>query len=128
MKILCSVQMGYDTTVLGQTMRSIAVARALQRRGHEVVFLVGEKLAPIVAQHGIRVREAPSSLELAPSFLAAQASAEERARLLSAFESSLPGLIAVDAAAIADERPHALLAANLTGAIAAHAAGIPSAI
>jgi UDP:flavonoid glycosyltransferase YjiC (YdhE family) len=129
MKILCSTQMGYDSTVLGQTMRSIAVARALRRRGHEVVFLTGAKLAPIVAQHGLRALEAPpSDPALAPSFLAALGTAEDRARALAAFESSIPDLIAVDARAIAAERPDAVLAANLTGAIAAHAAGIPSAI
>jgi UDP:flavonoid glycosyltransferase YjiC (YdhE family) len=129
MKILCSTQMGYDSTVLGQTMRSIAVARALQRRGHEVVFLAGAKLAPIVAQHGLRVREAPpSDPALSPSFLSALGSAEERARGLAILESSLPRLIAIDAEAIAVERPDAVLAANLTGAVAARATGIPSAV
>jgi UDP:flavonoid glycosyltransferase YjiC (YdhE family) len=129
MKVLCSTQMGYDATVLGQTMRSIAVARALRRRGHEVVFLAGAKLAPIVAQHGLRVREAPPSHPaLAPSFLSALGSAEERAQALSALESSIPGLIAIDAEAIAAERPDVVLAANLTGAVAARAAGIPSAL
>lgn len=129
MKILCSTQMGYDSTVLGQTMRSIAVARALQRRGHEVVFLAGKKLAPIVAQHGLRALEAPpSDRMLTPSFLAALGSEEDRARALEAFESSLPDLLAVDAGAIAAERPDAVLAANLTGAVAARAARIPSAL
>ena len=129
MRVLCSTQMGYDSTVLGQTMRSIAVARALERGGHEVVFLAGAKLAPIVAQHGLRVIEAPvPDPTFAPALLSAMGSPEERAQALARLAAALPDLIDVDAKAIAAERPDVLLGANLTGAIAARAAGIPSAL
>jgi UDP:flavonoid glycosyltransferase YjiC (YdhE family) len=42
---------------LGQTMRVMAVARALQKKGHEVKILVGDQQIPVVKDHCLDVIE-----------------------------------------------------------------------
>ncbi len=38
MKVLCTAQMGTGN-VIGQTMRVAAIAKTLQRRGHDIKFI-----------------------------------------------------------------------------------------
>ncbi|HBF39459.1 MAG TPA: hypothetical protein DDW50_19335, partial [Firmicutes bacterium] len=63
MKILCTSQIG-SSTVLGQTMRVIAIAKALQQRGAQVKYLAGGKLIPVVQSHGIKIIPLPPMPEI----------------------------------------------------------------
>jgi len=47
-RVACTTEMGFASTVLGQTMRVLAVAKALSGRGHEVFFYTSKALLPIV--------------------------------------------------------------------------------
>ena len=56
MKVLCTAQMGMGT-IMGQTMRVVAIAKALQRQGHDIRFIAAGKLIPIIKNCGIDVIE-----------------------------------------------------------------------
>ncbi|HEY3424808.1 MAG TPA: hypothetical protein VGL27_08440, partial [Negativicutes bacterium] len=42
---------------MGQTMRVVAIAKELQRRGHEVKFLAGDKMIAVIQGYGLEVIE-----------------------------------------------------------------------
>ncbi|HBE77390.1 MAG TPA: hypothetical protein DDW65_06350, partial [Firmicutes bacterium] len=63
MKVLCSTQFG-SGTVLGQTMRVAAIAKALEHKGHQIKFLAGEKLIPVLKDYQFDLLSLPQMPEI----------------------------------------------------------------
>lgn len=128
MKVLCSSQMGTGT-VLGQTMRVVAVAKELQRRGHEIKFLAGEKLIPVINSYGIELIELPPMPKMGfPAGLLSNGGAEQRAEVMVKIKEIFRQMAEAEKNAAGVEKPDMMLCGNLTGPLTARAAGIPSAL
>jgi MGT family glycosyltransferase len=124
-KILCTSQIG-SSTVLGQTMRVAAIAKALQRRGAQVKYLAGEKLIPVIQSHGIEIIPLPSmpEIELFPNEeqLNDQAYQKEMgAKLVSCFQLSLKS----EKEALVAERPDLMLCGSPLSMLTAREEHVP---
>ncbi len=112
------VAFGYGTTV-----RCLAIARELRRRGHETVFLAGPSVRPMIRRHGYPVRLIPDvSIQPKPG--------EPTSRQLFAQESA-PGFLARQLAAIErslnETRADLVVYSNsMTAALAASHLDLPS--
>jgi UDP:flavonoid glycosyltransferase YjiC (YdhE family) len=113
MKVLCTAQIGTGN-VMGQTMRVVAIAKVLQRRGHDIKFIAAGKLITVIKNFGIEVLEAVnmpniSSVEIMPKMHDIM----EKIRQIE-----------VETALI--EKPHLIVSGTITGASAARQLDIPS--
>ncbi|OAT80715.1 hypothetical protein A6M21_12700 [Desulfotomaculum copahuensis] len=114
-------------TVLGQTMRVVAVAKELQRRGHEVAFLAGEKLIPVIEGYGLRLLELPPMPKMDfPAGLLFKAGEQQQEEITVKIKEIMRQMAAAEKKAIETEKPDVMLCGNLTGPLTAKAAGIPS--
>ncbi len=125
MKVLCASQMG-SSTALGQPMRAIAIAKALQRRGNRVKFLASGKLAAVVRNHGLEVIPLPELPEIDFQFGGGPDRDERRQEeRLAQFKQSIAATTEAEQAALAVERPDVLLCGSPLSIHTAKKAGIP---
>ena len=114
---------------MGQTMRVAAIAKELQRRGHEVKFLAGGKLIPIIRGFGLEVRETAALPPMVHAFSAAgDLSPAEQEEISAKRRAALAKIREIEAEAIADEQPDVLICGTMTGPEAAERSGTPAAM
>ncbi len=113
MNVLCTAQMGMDN-VIGQTMRVAALAKALQRRGHDIKFIAAGNLIPLIKDLGISVLET------------AQISNTSATKVNSKMHEVMENVKQIELKAIRKEKPHLVLSGTLTGAFAARQLDVPS--
>jgi UDP:flavonoid glycosyltransferase YjiC (YdhE family) len=113
MKVLCTSQMGTGN-VMGQTMRAVAVAKALQRRGHEIKFIAAGKLIPVVKSFGIDVWEAAHM----PSI-----SSEE---IIPKMAKIMEQIREIEMEAAIKEKPQLIISGTISGTSVARQFNVPS--
>lgn len=111
---------------MGQTMRVVAIAKALQRRGHDVRFIAAGKLIDVVRNLGINVLEV-SDMPQVETFAEPQAAAsmpmEERMAMMQAFMAKM---VQVETEAAKSEQPNLIVSGTISGPLAARQLSIPS--
>ncbi len=120
MKVLCTAQMG-SGNVLGQTMRVVAIAKALQRRGHDVKFIAAGKLISLIKNFGIDVLEAARMPDITENGMTAITH-----DLMTKMHEVMGKIKEIELAAALKEKPQLILSGTITGALTAHQLGIPS--
>lgn len=126
MRVLCTAQMGIST-VMGQTMRVVAIAKALQRRGHDVCFIAYGKLVPVIKEFGINVIEADDMPQV-------EVYAGDRKdftmppgeETLAKIRESMGTIARIETETAKRERPDIIVSGTLSGAQVARQLGIPS--
>lgn len=113
MKVLCTAQMGTGN-VFGQTMRAVAVAKALLGRGHEVKFIAAGTLLPVIKNFGFDVWEAARMPSAPPD------------EIIPRLPAMLQEIRQIEREAALTERPHLIISGTLTGTAVARELGIPS--
>lgn len=111
---------------MGQTMRVVAIAKALTRRGHEVKFLAGGKLAPVIRELGLEVVEA---LNLPQHDYPSRDQLDDpgqQEKLYAQMQDRMRRIMEIETEAAEREKPELLLCGTLTGPKAARQLGIPS--
>jgi len=111
-------------------MRVIAVAKALQARGHQVKVLAGEKQVAVVREHRLSpVLPPPLPGFDFPSVALAGAPDEGRmAKIMDRLREILPKILAAEKKAIEEERPDVMLCGSFTGPLAARSYAVPAAM
>jgi MGT family glycosyltransferase len=111
---------------LGQTMRVAAIAKALQRKGHRVKFLAGEKLIPLLTDYQFELITLPEMPEIVfPKSPAEIEDPSYRERALANTEKILKILTQAEKEALNIEKPDLLLCGNPTAAFSAGLCGVP---
>jgi UDP:flavonoid glycosyltransferase YjiC (YdhE family) len=125
LKVLCSTQMG-AATIMGQSMRVISIAKALQRQGHQIKYLAGEKLMPVLKDFGIEVIPLPSMPQVDfPVNDKLMQDERYQEKISTAMKEIFKLLSSAEKEAIAYEEPDAMLCGTPTGLFSAKAVGIP---
>jgi UDP:flavonoid glycosyltransferase YjiC (YdhE family) len=125
MKILCTAQMGTGT-VMGQAMRVVAIATALRRRGHQVRFVAGDKLIPIIKGFGIDVIEIADMPHQDYPLGSQLDDPRQREELIARMQLVREKIIAIETEAAGREKPDLLLCGTITGPKVGQRLGIPS--
>jgi UDP:flavonoid glycosyltransferase YjiC (YdhE family) len=113
-------------TALGQTMRVIAVAKELQRNGHEVKVLAGEKQIPILQSQQLDFLAMPSLPEFDSPFKALLGTDDKaREEIMTRIKEMMRPIAEAEQAIIWREKPDVLLCGNLTGPSSAQTYNIP---
>ncbi len=116
-------------TALGQTMRVIAVAKALQRKGHEVKILTGDQQIPVVRGHGLDVVEMDYALKIdlpVGAFLGADDRHQDE--VIVRLKEILQQMTEAEQRAVDIARPEAMLCGSFTGSTTARKSGVPCAM
>lgn len=125
MKVLCTAQMGTGT-IMGQTMRVVAIAKALKRRGHEVKFLAGDKLIPIIKDFGIDVIEITDMPQFDYPLSNQAITPEQEEEMLIKSQQVMAKIMKIETEAVTREKPSLLLCGTLSGPNVGQQLGIPS--
>lgn len=123
MKVLCSTQMG-SGTIMGQTMRVVAIAKELQRRGHEIKFLAGDKLVSVINTYGFDVIEFVNMPEM--GFLGDSDETSNQQEKVQRMQELMEKIRKMEVEVGDKEQPDIMLCGTLTGVQAAKQLGIPS--
>ena len=127
MKILCTTQMG--GTALGQTMRVIAVAKELQRKGHEVKILAGEQQIPILQSHHLDCIAMPSLPKFNFPFQALLGTDDkQKEEAMIQMKKIMQIISEAEQKIIGTEKPDVMVCGNLTGPSSAKTYNIPCAM
>lgn len=111
---------------MGQTMRVVAIAKALQRRGHEVRFLAGGRLVAIIGRFGIDVLEIADMPQIDYPSASQLNDPGRREELYAKAQQVMERLIRIETEAAAREKPDLLLCGTITGPRVGQQLGIPS--
>ncbi|SFL74738.1 glycosyltransferase, MGT family [Pelosinus propionicus DSM 13327] len=112
-------------TIMGQTMRVVAIAKALQRRGHEVKFLASGKLIPIIKNFGIDVIEIADMPEF-DTFGNQANDLRHKEEHFNKMEQLIARIGEIETNAAAREQPDLLLCGTISGPKTGKSLGIPS--
>lgn len=106
---------------MGQTMRVIAIASALRRRGHEIRYLAGENLAPAVEKHALTVLPLPAlpHIDFPPDAGRLARDPDYQHQLMRAMKDNLTILWDAEIAAIRRENPDWIVSGSLLTPFAA---------
>ncbi|CAA7600233.1 lactose synthase/undecaprenyldiphospho-muramoylpentapeptide beta-N-acetylglucosaminyltransferase [Acididesulfobacillus acetoxydans] len=126
MKVLCTAQVG--GTALGQTMRVVAVAKELKRRGHQVKILAGEKQIPLMQSQGLDSIPMPTLAIDFPFGAMWGAGGEPREEVMARLKKSIEPLAKAEQEIVRREKPEVLVCASFTGPSSARACDIPCAM
>ncbi len=107
---------------MGQTMRVAAIAKALQRRGHEIRFIAAGKLIPIIEKLGIDVVEADDM----PEFDYPSKEERETEDFMVRMQDMMGKIMKIETEIAQKEKPDMILSGTLSGAQAAKKLGIPA--
>jgi|GEM_PF-1230686 len=113
-------------TIMGQTMRVIAIAKALKRRGHEVKFLAGDKLIPIISNFGIDVIEIGDMPEFDYPFGNQAITLEKQEEMLVKSQQVMTKIMEIETEVVTREKPSLLLCGTLSGPNVGQRLGISS--
>jgi hypothetical protein len=107
-------------------MRVIAIAKALQRNGHQVKYLAGEKLIPVIKDYGIEFIPLPEmpKIDFFPNDKIMQDEGY-RAKFVTGMKEIFKLLTQAEKKAIADEKSDLMLCGTPSGLLSAKSAGIP---
>ena len=110
-------------------MRVIAVAKELQRKGHEVKILAGEQQIPIMQSHQLDFIAMPS-IPISDFPFQTLLGADDRAKeeIMTRMKEIMKPIAEAESEIIAKEKPDVLLCGNLTGPSAAKKFNIPCAM
>lgn len=111
---------------MGQTMRVVAIAKALQCRGHEVKFLAGDKLISIIKNFGIDVIEITDMPQYDYSFNNREADAEQQEELMVKMQQVMTRIREIETEVAVQEQPDLLLCGTISGSKVGQKLGIPS--
>jgi len=111
---------------MGQTMRVVAIAKALERRGHEVKFLAGDKLIPIIRNFGIDVIEITDLPEF--NFYSGDQpdDSQQQEKLLAQIPQVMARMAQIESEIADKVRPDLLLCGSISGAKVGRRLGIPT--
>jgi UDP:flavonoid glycosyltransferase YjiC (YdhE family) len=113
-------------TIMGQTMRVVAIAKALQRREHEVKFLAGDKLIPIIKDFGIDVIEITDMPQFDYPLSSQEITPEQQEEMLAKSQQVMAKIIEIETEAVTREKPSLLLCGTISGPNVGQRLGIPS--
>jgi UDP:flavonoid glycosyltransferase YjiC (YdhE family) len=120
---------GGTGTVLGQTMRALAVARRLHRAGEQVLFGYTGRANPAVEEAGVPLEVLPEPEAGRPAFAFRKtgvgASLDDDPERRASFEAWTRAVAAGEEALARRFRPDVVLAGTFTGPTAARAVGVP---
>ncbi|VBB08662.1 Hypothetical protein LUCI_3940 [Lucifera butyrica] len=111
---------------MGQTMRVVAIAKALQRRGHEIKFLAGDKLIPVIRRFGIDVIEIDDMPQHEYPLSDQLDDPRCRKELLAKMQQVMGRLREIETEAAVREKPDLLLCGTISGPQVGQELGIPS--
>jgi UDP:flavonoid glycosyltransferase YjiC (YdhE family) len=106
-------------------MRVVAIAKALQRHGHEVKFLAGDKLIPIIKDFGIDVIEIADMPQHDYPF-SNQMTDSQQEDLLIKRQQVMARIKEIETEAATHEQPDLLLCGTISGPKVGQQLGIPS--
>ncbi|AIF52975.1 Glycosyltransferase 28 domain-containing protein [Pelosinus sp. UFO1] len=112
-------------TVMGQTMRVVAIAKALQRRGHEVKFLASDQLIPIIKDFGIDVIEIVDMPQF-DTFGNQANDSRHKEEQFNKMEQLIARIGEIETKAATREQPDLLLCGTISGSKIGKCLGIPS--
>jgi UDP:flavonoid glycosyltransferase YjiC (YdhE family) len=110
---------------MGQPMRVIAIAKALQRRHHEVKFLAGGKLIPVIRNFGIDVIE----INDMPQFdfpSNPMPNLDQQDELSIKIRQVMTRIMEIEKKIATQEKPSMLLCGTLSGPTVGQQLGIPT--
>lgn len=111
---------------MGQTMRVLAIAKALKRRGHEVKFLASDKLIPIIKDFGIDVIEITDMPQYDYPFSNQLITPEQQEEMLVKSQEVMVKLMEIETEVIRREKPSLLVCGTISGPKVGQRLGIPS--
>lgn len=120
MKVLCTAQMGTGN-VIGQTMRVVAIAKALQRRRHDVKFIAAGKFISLIKNFGIDVLEVARMPDITEKGMMAITH-----DLMTKMNEVMGKIREIELGAALKEKPHLIVSGTITGTSTARQLGIPS--
>jgi UDP:flavonoid glycosyltransferase YjiC (YdhE family) len=111
---------------MGQTMRVVAIAKELQRRGHEIKFLAGDKLISVIEGYGFDVIEFVNMPQM--GFLSEKPleTSKQREEKMQKMQEIMDKIRTMELETGRKEQPDVMLCGTLTGGQAAKQLGIPS--
>ncbi len=111
---------------MGQTMRVVAIAKDLQRRGHDIRFIAAGKLIPVIKNFGLDVLEAEAMPEMAPYSKPQSASAMDGEAFVAMAQAVMEKIMQLEVAMALQEKPQLIVSGTISGPSAARQAGVPS--
>jgi len=113
-------------TIMGQTMRVVAIAKALKRRGHEVKFLASGKLIPIIEDFSIDVIEISDMPQFDYPLSNQAITPEQQEEMLVKSQQVMTKMMEIETEVVRREKPSLLLCGTLSGPTVGQQLGIPS--
>ena len=113
-------------TIMGQTMRVVAIAKALKRRGHEVKFLAGDKLISIINNFGIDVIEIGDMPQFDYPLNSQAVTPEQQEEMLVKSQQFMDKIMKIETEVVTREKPNLLLCGTISGPKVGQRLGIPS--
>jgi UDP:flavonoid glycosyltransferase YjiC (YdhE family) len=111
---------------MGQTFRVVAIAKALQRRGHDIRFIASGKMVSVIKSFGLQVIEVQDMPQL-EIYTDLEARAKlPREELMAQMQALMMGIARMETEVAKRERPDLIVSGTLTGPQAAKQLGIPS--
>jgi len=111
-------------------MRVIAVAKALQTKGHEVKVIAGDKQIPVMKQHHMDFIEMPPLPQFDFPYAALGGTMDEgqMEEIMARMKEILPQMMEAEKKVISEEKPDVVLCGSFTGPMAAKTLNIPAAM
>lgn len=110
---------------MGQTMRVVAIAKALQRRGHDITFIAAGKLIPIIKDFGITVISS-SHMPDTGNLYSQQNVTVSPSEMMLKMQEFLDKVRTIELETIKTVQPDIVISGTLTGSQAAQQSGLPS--
>lgn len=111
---------------MGQTMRVVAIAKALQRRGHEVKFMAGEKLITVIKDFNIDVIEINDMPQHDYPSISKINDPQHREELFASMQEVMDKVGKIEKAVAIRENPDLLVCGTITGPKVGQLLGIPT--
>lgn len=110
---------------MGQTMRIIAIAKALQEHGHQIKYIAGGKMIEVIASFGFEVIEVDDMPKGQFSF-GLLSDEKELEKFQNQMQLIRDKIYEIESFIVERENPDLLLCGTTTGPLAATKVGIPS--
>ncbi len=111
---------------MGQTMRVIAIAKALQRRGHDIQFIAAGKLVSIIKDFGIHVIEVEDMPEVEVYNDEQRRLNMPKEEMTTKMKEVMNAIAKIEIEIGKREQPNLILSGTLSGSRTAQQLGIPS--